>query len=335
MCAQIKEYDDICLPEGRAVEQFSPYCDFRFVSSGVTPGVRFAVRILKPKKPAYLLAKTHGWHMSIKPFEYRKEPVGSYLCVEVDMRGRRYSSGSPDCNGLELMDVYDAIRFVKSEYSQYLLSTEVIYFESGSGGGGNALALAGKFPDLFSAVNALSPIADYAAWYEFDEIGEFRDEMDIWVGASPTESPTAYAARSGITMLPNVLTNVFICHGKTDLRVPYSQSDGYIKAAKMYQKEKNISLLSLDNVGNREHFGNILPADAEAMSRLCEENRQAHQNPVKLPERGKLVVCGYLVTKYFSVFLQSVNEIAHIEYDLTGQKMTANDYHKDLKITWF
>lgn len=54
----------------------------------------------------------------------------------------------------------------------------MVCFETGSGGGGNAYAIAGKFPDYFVHVTALSGMSDYISFYENDEIGEFQDEVN-------------------------------------------------------------------------------------------------------------------------------------------------------------
>lgn len=45
-------------------------------------------------------------------------------------------------------------------------------------------------------------ITDYAVWYEQDEIGEFRDELDIWIGCSPDDDAMAYRSRSGLEFYP-------------------------------------------------------------------------------------------------------------------------------------
>jgi hypothetical protein len=51
--------------------------------------------------------------MSVKPpTESSKNPNSNFLTIQVDMRGRKYSTGSPDCNGYELYDFYDAYRYI-------------------------------------------------------------------------------------------------------------------------------------------------------------------------------------------------------------------------------
>ncbi len=333
---ELEKYEDtVRETRSKVEEKFSPYCDFRIVKSTVTDGVEFAVRIVKPKKPSYLVAGTHGWHMSVKKFEYMETSGSDYLLVDVDMRGRAFSTGRPDCNGYELYDVYDAINFAIEEYSEYLLSDKIVYFESGSGGGGNALAMAGKFPDLFCAVNALTPIGDYAAWYEFDsEIKEFRDEMDIWIGRSPSEDPVAYKARGGVELVENLLSPVLIVHGTDDLRVPYFLSKDYVAAAERAGKGSLVKLLTLDGVGTRQHYGNITAEQTKEFDAARKENFEKHRIVSTISDRGKFAVGGYLVTKKFSVFLGSVDDFAEIEYDVKEKRITRLSGGRIAKTVW-
>ncbi len=317
------------------VEEFSPYFDFRYVNSTITEGVKFGINVKKPAKPSYLVVGTHGWHMSISKFQPLNEPVSQYLEVEVDMRGRAFSTGQPDCNGYELYDVYDAIRFVLKEYKEYLLSTEIIYFEAGSGGGGNALAIAGKFPDLFSAVNALCPMGDYAAWYQFDDkIKEFRDEMDVWIGCTPNENKEAYDARSGITLLPNLMTNLFILHGDTDSRVPYFLTKNYMKRARTLGKADRIKLITLHGVGTNDHYGNATKKQLGLIPYYCQKNINEHKEIIEIPPVGEFVVGGYLVTKHFGVFAD-IDKVFRIKYDLKSKTVESLDKDYEFKVVWY
>ena len=76
--------------------RYSRYCDFIFYPSSLDPQLILAMRVLKPEKPSYILAGTHGWHMSIPEFEEYTEPQSDYLQIQVYMRGRAFSDGMPD-----------------------------------------------------------------------------------------------------------------------------------------------------------------------------------------------------------------------------------------------
>lgn len=277
---------------------------------------------IETRKASYILASTHGWHMSIKGFQEYEMPVSEYLCVEVDMRGRAFSEGSQDCNGWELYDVIDAIEYVKAHYQEYLLSTDVVYFESGSGGGGNVYAIAGKFPDYFSHITVLCGISDYALWYRNDEIGEFQDEMDIWIGSPDNEE--AYCSRSGITTISNLCTPMAIAHGKTDIRVPVEQARNFIEEARNQGKEQLVSYMELPGVGTREHWGNATPQMLDEMTAFCEVEQKTHQVSVSIPRKGCLTIAGYLVTKQFSVFMNSINRVTKVSYDLDAHELSVD-----------
>jgi hypothetical protein len=295
---------------------YSPGRDLVYYESSRTPGLRLAMLVTKPEKPSPLLATTHGWHMDIGGFSYLSKPTGSYLRVAVDMRGRKYSQGKADCNGLELYDVYDAIQYAKVFYREFILNPEVIYFDAGSGGGGNGYALAGKFPDLFAAITALCGISDYAFWYRNDKIGEFRDELDVWIGGSPETNAMAYRSRSGLTLVENLLTPLFTAHGDTDPRVTVDHARRYAARARELGKESLVTYLELPGVGDADHFGKATKEQRESIGRLSEENRQKHAKPIAIPRKGRMIVGGYLVTKQFSVFLDSIDKVATLDYDL-------------------
>ncbi|MDF2717803.1 MAG: peptidase family protein [Paenibacillus sp.] len=320
-----EQYEDSIRMEKRAnakENRFSPFCDFIYYESTKTPGIMLAARIIKPSKPSYIVAGTHGWHMSIPKFVHMDEPEqgNEYLRVEVDMRGRAHSEGSPDCNGWELYDVIDAIEYVRSHYAEYIIDSDTVYFEAGSGGGGNSMAIVGKFPDYFAAATALCGISDYALWYDNDEIGEFRDELDVWIGRSPAADPMAYRSRSGGELVSNLLTPIYLAHGETDIRVPCEHSRLFVAKAAEAGKSDLVRYYELPGVGTRDHWG---LATEEMMDRVrseSESNRLRNRTPVALPERGRFTVGGYLFTKRFSVVLDSSDKVAYLDYDLNAGK---------------
>lgn len=298
--------------------RYSPYCDFVYYESSRTPGIRMAMKVLKPSRPSYILVKTHGWHMSVEPFVHMYEPVEDldYLTLQVDMRGRAFSLGKPDCNGWELYDVIDAVNYARERYKEYIIDKSIVYFEGGSGGGGNAYSIVGKFPDFFAACTALCGISDYGMWYENDSDGEFRDEMDIWIGCTPAQNPMAYKSRSGLYLLENLYTPMFIAHGETDVRVPVEHARKYVERAGEVGKTSLVHYLELKGVGTRDHWGNATPQQMKEMKYLSEQNRLRNRKEIELPDKGRLVVAGYVFTKKFSVVLDSMDKTAVLEYDL-------------------
>ncbi|MEF3302729.1 alpha/beta hydrolase family protein [Paenibacillus sp. GYB003] len=318
-----EQYEDKIRPTGRKSTKeprYSPYCDFVYYESTRTPGVMLAARIVKPSRPSYIVAGTHGWHMSIPKFEnmMQPEPGNDYLRVEVDMRGRIFSDGAADCNGWELYDVIDAVEYARKAYADYIVDPDIVYFEAGSGGGGNAMAIVGKFPDYFAACTALCGISDYALWYEQDVTGEFRDELDVWIGGSPADMPTAYRSRSGLELVGNLLTPMYLAHGETDIRVPSVHSRRYANRAAEAGKSALVRYDELPGVGTRDHWGHATEAMMERVRRESERNRLDHRTPVRIPGEGTFKVGGYLFTKHFSVVLDSLDKVADLRYDLAS-----------------
>lgn len=297
----------------------SPYQDFRYYSSSVTPNIQLAMNVIKPVQPAHMLVKLHGWHMSMPQPQRRETPPetgGDYLLVQLDMRGRAFSEGKADCNGLELVDIHDAVQFVRKEYASHLVDPEVVYLEGGSGGGGNVLAAIGKFPDLFAAASSFYPMSDYATWYEQDLVGEFRDEMDVWIGCSPDFDPERYEARSGIHLLSNLQTPLYMAHGDGDIRVPVSHSRSYVEQAAKLGKSHLVRYDELKGVGGQKHQDGISDGQLASMNVASEVNRRQNAVPISIPEKGTLVVGGFLYTKHFQVELDSIQHVALLNYDL-------------------
>ena len=300
--------------EAAKQDRCSRYCDLIFYRSTIHPELTLAMRVSKPEKPGYIKVGTHGWHMTIPKYEEYDHAMTDYLLIDVDMRGRVYSDGKQDCNGWELYDVIDAVEYAKKRYAEYIRDPDVVFFESGSGGGGNAFAICGKFPDYFAHVVSMCGISDYALWYREDEVGEFRDEMDVWVGDIANEE--AYAARSGLTTVGNLCTPIAIVHGETDIRVPSKHSRLFVERAKELGKGDLVKYMELAGVGTRSHWGNITPEQSKAMDEFVDSERLSHARPVTIPRSGEFTVCGYLFTKEFSVVLDDIGRVAKVTYDL-------------------
>lgn len=311
----------------------SEHVDFIKVSSSRTPGVYTAAVIYKPDKPSAIIVTTHGWHMSVmQPFSDSSNPHPGYLTVQVDMRGRAYSTGNADCNGLELFDIYDVIEYVKKEYASYIVEPGVMHYVGGSGGGGNGYAIIAKFPDLFHSAVVQCGISDYAKWYTEDIVGEFRDELDIWVGCSPSESPEAYNSRSGIALISNVITPLLIQHGDCDIRVPVSHARDYYRVSK--DNNKNVSYTEFKNVGGKDHWDNLTGAMRSERDRECYAHLESYsKSKPSLPVRGKMLVGGYLVTNHFSVFMDKIDQLGEIEYDLETKAIVTMNKKKFI-VSW-
>ncbi|MDR0574055.1 MAG: prolyl oligopeptidase family serine peptidase [Tannerella sp.] len=323
-------FEDIKFKNGNETFFTSEKVDFIRIKSTITEDVEFAAVIYKPAKPSPILLLSHGWHQSVMPpAEDSPNPYPDFLTVQADMRGREYSTGRPDCNGLELYDFYDTYLYLIEHYREYVSDVEQVYYSGGSGGGGNGFAIIGKFPDLFCSALISCGISDYAKWYEKDEIGEFRDEMIVWIGDTPERNREAYRSRSGITTVGNVLTPMYIVHGETDVRVPATHSREFVDVAK--KRKKQVEYLELEHVGTRNHWGRITPEQEKQKEEFGKRALTPHPAP-GLPAKGELIVAGYVVTKHFSVFMDSIDSVGKIKYNLKKRKVSFVKGHG--KVIW-
>jgi dipeptidyl aminopeptidase/acylaminoacyl peptidase len=273
-----------------------------------------------PAESRPLLVTTHGWHGQIKQAHADNVDSGmaakDWFVVAVEMRGRGDSGGKPDCNGWELQDVVDAVEFAKREFAGKIREPRLVTLTGCSGGGANVMSLLGKFPDYFCRARAECGISDFALWYQNDRVGEFRDEMDIWMGATPDQDPEAYASRSGRVSAGNLCTPLIIFHGDKDPRCPVEQARLYVDAARRAGKGEWVSYFELKGVGHPGHYGGSTPAQEEFRLTAGEAFLKDRPALVSIPEKGYLVVGGYLKTHDFEVVLENINRVGEIHYDL-------------------
>ena len=133
------------------------------------------------------LAKIKNWHMIFPKFRgpnWLPEGCGSDLVVS---------------------DLEDAVAFVKNTVA---VDPARVYLTGGSGGGHCSLLLAGRRPDLWTAVSSWCPISDIARWHrESRRLGHgYADHIESACGGIPAESEPAMKEarlRSPLTWLPN------------------------------------------------------------------------------------------------------------------------------------
>lgn len=299
---------------------------YRAYPSSVQEGLALYADFQIPAEPRPLLVSMHGWHGQIKKAHADNVETNAadrdWFTIAAEMRGRGDSGGKPDCNGWELQDVVDAVEFAKRAYADRILEPERITLIGGSGGGGNVMGLLGKFPDYFHRARAECGIGDYGLWYRNDRVGEFRDEMDVWMGMTPEQDPEAYASRSGATTAGNLCTPVILFHGDRDPRVPAEQSRLFVNAARRAGKGHLVSYYELKGVGHPGHYGGSTPAQDDFRIKTGDAFLKTGPLPETLPGKGYLAVAGYLKTRPFEVTLENINRVAEIHYDLTRGAFT-------------
>ncbi len=97
----------------------------------------------------------------------------------------------------------------------------------GSWGGYLALLAAGTQPDLWAAVIAIVPVADYVAEYE-DEMEPLRAFDRALLGGSPEEVPEKYHRASPLTYAAAVKAPLLVMAGLNDPRCPIRQVQNYL-----------------------------------------------------------------------------------------------------------
>lgn len=113
-------------------------------------------------------------------------------------------------------DLECAVKYMKENYR---VDDQRIYLVGGSGGGHASLLMAGRRPDLWTAVSSWCPISDIAAWCA--QVGEIKKErpmnydlniMDA-CGGNPAEDPKAAEEakhRSPLTWLSGAKNRVIL-----------------------------------------------------------------------------------------------------------------------------
>ena len=114
---------------------------------------------------------------------------------------------NPDACGSDLVvsDLEDAVAYMRSSYD---VDPRRIYLCGGSGGGHCALLMAGRRPDLWSAVSAWCPVSDLVLWYRQRNAkhSEYAKHIELSCGGDPEVSETALREarlRSPVTWLAN------------------------------------------------------------------------------------------------------------------------------------
>lgn len=308
--------------------------EYREYPSSSDPSLHLFAKFTCDTPKGVLLVKMHGWHGQVKSSSPDNIPdplQQGYFVIQPEMRGRGDSTGNPDCNGWELQDVIDAVTFARAHYRDRIETPDIVLLWGGSGGGGNAYGLLGKFPDYFAAARITSGMSDYALWYTFDAKGEFRDEMEgpvppkspgrkPWIGGNPTNNAEAYRSRGGLTTVDNLLTPTLIFHGELDIRVPAAHARLWVGAAEGKGLGSLVTYHELAGVGKGDHFSHITAPQRAFYAKTSAEFLQTHRTPPTLPRKGTLVVAGYVKTKAFEVILDSVDHVGRVDYDLDAAR---------------
>lgn len=232
-----------------------------------------------------------------------------FFVIAVGMRGRLSADGTRDASGREIHDIYDALTEARRQFPA-LVSPTLASIVGYSGGGGNALAAACKFPDTWGVVVSHFGMSDYGrndpnGWW-YNNGGTYTAEIAASVGDTPANVPNNYYARDATAAITNYTGGtVYLYHDQGDSTVPFVHSTR-IKDAFDGASLTNYSY-NLTTVGDDPRWTHGTPDDnpdlIEAEPTWSAAVLAAAAWTV--PASGTHTVIGYIVTKRYACWLRA------------------------------
>jgi pimeloyl-ACP methyl ester carboxylesterase len=256
-----------------------------------------------------------------------------FMVVVVSKRGNNGGQGTPDASGREIYDICDAVNYVRNCYPYSVFASQTIAAIVGySGGGGNALAAACKFPDFWSIVVDYFGISDYGytsdGWWQEFAPGTYRDGIEAQIGGSPATVPNNYRARHSAEAIANYTGgHVYVYHDVADVSVKVIHSQRIISAlAAIGNCTGNIST-SADAIRWFHSYPTtgtpLIIAETTWSSAI--KNSQSWT----IPTSGTVTVIGYIVTKLFAIWLNTngtaitgIDAVATVTYNTASDTYT-------------
>ncbi len=167
------------------------------------------VHFADSSSPRPLLVALHTWSNDHR----NGYELYSKYCIDNDwnmiypeFRGPNWTSKAC-CSQYVVSDLEDAVAFMKLVAN---VDPTRIYLTGGSGGGHCSLYLAGRRPDLWTAVSAWCPISDVAAWYsqcKGTRFNLYAEHIELAMGNVTEDENAAEEARlrSPLTWLQNAM----------------------------------------------------------------------------------------------------------------------------------
>lgn len=161
----------------------------------------------KKDEPVPLLVALHTWSFDyLQPnFDYYTQcKKRGWIMIHPDFRG---PNKNPDACGSPkaVQDVVDAVNYAIKESN---VDLNRIYLVGGSGGGHMSLLMAGKHPEIWTAVSAWVPVTDLTMWYHESmerENNKYEEDVKASCGGTPGSTDAVmeeYKNRSPVYFLP-------------------------------------------------------------------------------------------------------------------------------------
>jgi pimeloyl-ACP methyl ester carboxylesterase len=285
----------------------------------------------------------HGWNQDSTVFtsdimEDMAE-YGFFVCA-LGMRGRDGASGSPNGSGTELFDIIDAVEYLKANFANYV-DPNNLNISGYSGGGGNVLGLAAKFPDYFNVLVSHFGISDYGYdaesswWYRSPH---YQKTLEQFIGHTPATNLYPYYSRAHQYGIGKNLSGsfLFMFHDREDNNVQAVQSE--MVSNQMNFNDRKNYLLSITNAADTPRWIHEIPYADQPVKWTREIwgpailNRSYPQWMVS--EKGEMLVQGYLITKRFEIWLgDGMHHVSKLSYDAFNATYTVTPLTGEVTVT--
>lgn len=270
---------------------------------------RYAYR-MRGNQP--ILVVMHGWSgdaAELTQADIDRLCEYGFFVIVPGLRGRNGASGARDGSRREIYDIIDAVERVKTLFPSRI-HAEKVAIVGYSGGGGNALAAACKFPDYFTTIVSHFGMSDYGrdnpdGWY-YNNGGGYTAGISSTFGGDPATVPNAYHSADATAAVQNFNGGkLYLYHDDQDATVPSVHSDRIGTAmdnASLTNYVKSITTITDDprwTHGYPSDNADLIEAEptwtAEILSRAA----------WTVPTDGTVTVIGYIVTKRFTIWLRA------------------------------
>ncbi len=276
------------------------------------------------KKP--LLVVMHGYSGSRRDvtLDLKQLAARGVVAIAPDMRGRGGSAGKWDSGGLDVHDILDAVLAVSRKYPNEI-DAKNLNIVGYSGGGGNAIACAVRFPDLFRNCVSFFGISDYGGWHQSKGRPDCNRRMETAPGGPPEMLPEIYLARNAIPAAGNCRGKLHLFWDEQEKACPPRMIEDFVaeyRKAGLNQIAVHISKKTDSHRwihGYRSSNRDLTKADDLFLPDMLAADATAP----RLPPSGRLIVPGYLVTRRFQVWIENGQKgQVTVEYDFRRDRPT-------------
>jgi pimeloyl-ACP methyl ester carboxylesterase len=274
------------------------------------------------RKPLIVVMHGYGGSKQDVAQDIRQLAAKGVFAVAPDMRGAGNSGGKFDSGGLEVHDILDAVLFVLKKYPNEIdgRNLNIVGY---SGGGGNAISCAVRFPDFFRTCVSFFGISDYAGWSASNSRPDCKNRMEAAIG-TPAAEPDTYTSRNAIPAAGNVfVAKMHFFWDEAEKQCPPEMVQKFIdQNAKAGFKNCTAHISTAKDKFRWVHnYRSGNPALSEADSIFLSDILAPVKASPNLPPKGTLVVNAYLVTRNFSVWIGNGQKgSVTISYDISGVK---------------